>query len=60
MDKKGRIRQRLIVQAEFIHPGLDTERHSVASHLPLRANSIDLMAVVLLVPVVTLKEATSS
>lgn len=60
MDKKGRIRQRLIVQAEFIHPGLDTKRHSVASHLPLRANSIDLMAVVLLVPVVTLKEATSS
>lgn len=30
------------------------------SHLPFRANSIDLMAVVLLVPVVTLKEATSS
>lgn len=25
MDKKGRIRQRLIVQAEFIYPGLDTK-----------------------------------
>lgn len=42
------------------HPSLDTERPYVASHLPLRANSIDLMAVVLLVPVVTLKDATSS
>ena len=30
------------------------------THLPFRANSIDLMAVVLLVPVVTLKEATRS
>lgn len=31
-----------------------------ASYLPLRANSIDLIAVVLLVPVVTLNEATRS
>lgn len=30
------------------------------TYLPFRANSIDLMAVVLLVPVVTLKEATRS
>lgn len=33
---------------------------SAGSYLPLRANSIDLMAVVLLVPVVTLNDATSS
>lgn len=43
----------------FTHRG-STERLPAAPHLPLRANSIDLMAVVLLVPVVTLKEATSS
>ncbi len=49
-----------VVQIVFVHPGLHTETPNVAPHLPLRANSIDLMAVVLLVPVVTLKEATSS
>lgn len=42
-----------------IHVGF-TNVPPAGSHLPLRANSIDLMAVVLLVPVVTLNEATSS
>lgn len=56
----GRIRDRGKESTERRTSDLDAERAPVDSHLPLRANSIDLMAVVLLVPVVTLKEATSS
>lgn len=39
-----------------LHP----RRQTGLTHLPFRANSMDLMAVVLLVPVVTRKEATRS
>ena len=46
----------ILLQKQKLH----THRKTGLTHLPFRANSIDLMAVVLLVPVVTRKEATRS
>lgn len=44
----------------FLMPRAVEQCDCLTSDLPLRANSMDLMAVVLLVPVVTLNEATRS
>lgn len=42
------------------HTAESRNSHADDSYLPLRANSMDLIAVVLLVPVVTLNDATNS